>query len=43
MIEIKQVVKQFQNETAIDYKDIVFKRASLICFLARLGVENRRF
>ena len=25
MIEIKNVVKQFKNETAIDYRDVTFE------------------
>lgn len=37
MIEIKQVVKQFQNETAIDYKDIVFETGKSYMLLGASG------
>ena len=37
MIEIKQVTKQFQNETAIDYQDIVFETGKSYMLLGASG------
>ena len=37
MIEIKQVSKQFQNETAIDYKDMVFETGKSYMLLGASG------
>ncbi len=37
MIEIKQVTKQFQNETAIDYRDIVFETGKSYMLLGASG------
>ncbi len=37
MIEIKNVTKQFQNETAIDYKDIVFETGKSYMLLGASG------
>lgn len=37
MIEIKNVSKQFQNETAIDYKDIVFESGKSYMLLGASG------
>ena len=37
MIEIKGVTKQFQNETAIDYKDIVFESGKSYMLLGASG------
>ncbi|MBP3495128.1 MAG: ABC transporter ATP-binding protein [Clostridia bacterium] len=37
MIEIKNVTKKFQNETAIDYKDIVFENGKSYMLLGASG------
>ena len=37
MIEIKNITKQFQNETAIDYKDIVFETGKSYMLLGASG------
>ncbi|MBO5440439.1 MAG: ABC transporter ATP-binding protein [Clostridia bacterium] len=37
MIEIKNVTKQFQNETAIDYKDIIFESGKSYMLLGASG------
>ena len=37
MIEIKSVTKQFQNETAIDYKDIIFESGKSYMLLGASG------
>ena len=37
MIEIKGVSKQFQNETAIDYKDITFESGKSYMLLGASG------
>ena len=37
MIEIKNVTKQFQNETAIDYKDMVFETGKSYMLLGASG------
>ena len=37
MIEIKNVSKQFQNETAIDYKDITFESGKSYMLLGASG------
>lgn len=37
MIEIKSITKQFQNETAIDYKDIVFETGKSYMLLGASG------
>ena len=37
MIEIKNVTKQFQNETAIDYKDMVFENGKSYMLLGASG------
>ena len=37
MIEIKNVTKQFQNETAIDYKDMVFESGKSYMLLGASG------
>ena len=37
MIEIKNITKQFQNETEIDYKDIVFESGKSYMLLGASG------
>ena len=37
MIEIKNITKQFQNETEIDYKDIVFETGKSYMLLGASG------
>ena len=37
MIEIKSVIKQFQNETAIDYKDMTFETGKSYMLLGASG------
>ena len=37
MIEIKQLTKQFQNETVIDYKDMVFESGKSYMLLGASG------
>ena len=37
MIEIKNIMKQFQNETAIEYKDITFETGKSYMLLGASG------